>query len=250
MKSVGILALSVLAGASSSALAVITYPDMNATNVLFQNLSEDSTTNPGVPLFGSGTINTAGDSLVLNPANFGATSTNGGPAAATQGTLNVDIQAKPGFFIPAINFAEAGDFTILGGGGLGTAVSVTASIQITVTEVNGGAIAPISFSTALNFFPSGGTFNLLDDGQNNVTIWNGNQTYDINGFLAGNGIFGQATRVTVELSNNLTATSEFGTIAFIKKKEVDGSAITVVPAPGAVALLGLGGLVAARRRRA
>jgi hypothetical protein len=55
--------------------------------------------------------------------------------------------------------------------------------------------------------------------------------------------------VRVVIDNQLVAVSEAGTVAFIKKKEIGGVAITVVPSPASLALVGLGGLVAARRRR-
>jgi hypothetical protein len=80
-------------------------------------------------------------------------------------------------------------------------------------------------------------------------LWNGGANININAHLAANGFTGQATKVRVVIDNQLIAESELGTISYIKKKEIGGVAITVVPAPASLALVGLGGLVVGRRRR-
>jgi uncharacterized protein (TIGR03382 family) len=57
-----------------------------------------------------------------------------------------------------------------------------------------------------------------------------------------------ANKIQIVLNNNLIAISNGqGSVAFIEKK-VAGIIITV-PTPGSLALMGLGGLVAMRRRR-
>jgi len=64
-------------------------------------------------LFGSPTV--VGNSFLFFPANFKATSNNGTPASAAD-RLEVDIHAKPGFNLTAINVTELGDYGILGTG--------------------------------------------------------------------------------------------------------------------------------------
>jgi uncharacterized protein (TIGR03382 family) len=54
----------------------------------------------------------------------------------------------------------------------------------------------------------------------------------------------------VVLNNNLVAISTPNGVAFIEKKVVGtGIIIEIIPTPGALALLGLAGLVTLRRRR-
>ena len=58
------------------------------------------------------------------------------------------------------------------------------------------------------------------------------------------------TWIHLELTNTLTAQSNAGTSSFVEKKVAGaGIQMTLIPAPGAASLLGLGALLAARRRR-
>ncbi|MCU0688579.1 MAG: hypothetical protein MUE97_02400, partial [Phycisphaerales bacterium] len=117
----------------------------------------------------------------------------------------------------------------------------------TITEVNGVTLgAPISTNIA-GVFSGGGSYN-LGSGTQIASIWSGGATIDLAAILAANNISGIVTRANVILDNTLAVTSQAGTSAFIKKKELNGVTI-IVPTPGAAALLGLGGLMATRRRR-
>ncbi len=64
------------------------------------------------------------------------------------------------------------------------------------------------------------------------------------------GVSAQATRINVSLANTLTAFAENGAVASIRKDEVRGLAVKVVPEPGTALLMGLGlaGLAAGGRR--
>jgi hypothetical protein len=56
---------------------------------------------------------------------------------------------------------------------------------------------------------------------------------------------------TLELSNELISIASAGSTASIAKKVVGGGvAVTFIPEPATLALLGMGALVAVRRRRA
>jgi hypothetical protein len=239
--------LVALAGAAGSALATpINYGDFSGTTVTYFQVTEDSATDP-TPLFGTPSI--FGDSLNFNPVSFGSTASNGS-SDSTDGTLTTLIQAAPGFGIPTIQFTETGDYTLGGAGGVLTSASVDLTITVQVLEVNGLPIVPVSFSQAGTFSPSSGTFDLFNDGPTfGLRTWVGSATANVSGFLTSQSITGQATRVVVTVENGLDTTSEAGTLAFIKKKQIGGVAIAVVPTPGAIALMGAGLLAASRRRR-
>lgn len=236
-----------LAGAAGSAIATpINYGNFNGISVDWLQVTEDSATDP-TPLFGTPTI--SGDSLNFNPVSFGSTASNGS-SDLTDGTLTSMIAARPGFSIPAVQFVENGDYILSGVGGAGTSASVNLAVFVWVLEVNGSPITPVNFSVNGTFNPSSGTFDLFNDGPTfGIRTWNGGAMADIDGFLASQSISGSATKVSVTIDNSLVTTSQAGTLAFIKKKQIGGVAITVVPTPSAAALLGLGGLVATRRRR-
>ncbi len=238
---------ALVAGAAGSAFATpINYGNFSGVTVDWLQVTEDSTTDP-TPLFGTPTI--SGDSLNFNPVSFGSTAANGS-SDLTDGTLTSMIVARPGFSIPAIQFTENGDYTLAGNGGAGTSASVNLSVFVWVTEVNDVAITPISFSVNGTFNPSSGTFDLFNDGPTfGIRTWNGGAVADVDAFLASHSIAGHATEITVTIDNALVTTSQAGTLAFIKKKQIGGVAITVVPTPGAIALMGVGMLAAGRRRR-
>lgn len=241
--------VGVTAIGAAQAFGTITYGNFAGATVDFLGVAEASGTDPE-PLFGSPTV--AGNSLNFSPTTFVSSSSNGSNDI-TDGTLTFRIMARPGNFIPTINFAESGDFTLFGlSGTAATNATVQAAVFITVEEVNGVALSSVvnvSGNLAMTVGAGGpGNFQLQSNagvGQ----IWTGFGSFDINAALALAGISGQATKVLVSLDNTLTTQSEAGTISFIKKKDVGGTAITVVPTPGSIAVLGLAGLIAGRRRR-
>jgi hypothetical protein len=240
--------VAVAAGSVAQA-APINYGNLTGTTVSYLGITEDqSTENPAlqIPLFGAPTI--SGNSLRFSPTSFGASSVNGTPDI-TDGTLTTTIVASAGNFIPTIQFSESGDYSLLGTGTAATRVWVGLAFFVDVLEVNGAPATVPTLSGNGIFSPLSGDFNLVNPGPTFLGLWNGGANIDVNAHLAANGITGQATRVRVVIDNQLVAVSEAGTVAFIKKKEIGGVAITVVPSPASLALVGLGGLVAARRRR-
>lgn len=245
-----IVVVGLLAAAGSQALAApISYGNLAGTTVTYVGISEDQTTeNPllQIPLFGTPTI--SGNSLRFSPTSFGATSVNGAPDI-TDGTLGTTIVANPGNFIPAIQFNESGDYSLLGAGTSATRVRVGLAFFVDVLEVNGVAATVPTLSGTGTFNPLSGSFDLVSPGPTFLGLWNGGANINVNAHLAANGFTGQATKVRVVIDNQLVAESELGTISYIKKKEIGGVAITVVPAPASLALVGLGGLIAGRRRR-
>ena len=242
-----VLCAGVVAACGSTALATpINHGNRVGATVDFLNITEDSTTDVVPPaLFGSPTA--VVDSLVFNPVSFGSFSA-GGAFDITDGTLTTEIDARPGFNIPFVNITEKGDYTLAGAGSPGTWCSVSMAAFITVYEVDGSAITPFTVSFTGTFSPNSGFYSLPANAGNAV-IWNGGLNVNMDSVVAGAGFTGgHATRIQLTLDNQLITFSEAGTVAHIKKKEIGGVIITV-PAPGALGLVGLGGLIATRRRR-
>lgn len=240
-----VLCAGVVAACGSAALATpINYGNRAGATVDFLNITEDSSTDP-TPLFGSPTA--VVDSLVFNPVSFASFSSNGS-FDLTDGTLTTMVDARPGNFIPTVNITESGDYTLAGTGSPSTWCSASLSVFVTVYEVNDVAVNAFTQSFTGTFSPNGGFFSLPANAAN-AAVWNGSGTLNVDAMVAAAGFAGQhATRIQITLDNSLITFSEPGTLAHIKKKQ-SGGVIINVPTPGALGLLGLGGLVATRRRR-
>jgi len=242
-------ALSLLAFGSFASAAAINYGNFNGTNVMYLQVTEDSSTDP-TPLFGAPTV--TNDSLTFNPTSFGASATGAGGVDITDGTLAATLMTTGAKRIHKVSFAEAGDYTLAGGAGTtATAASVGASFFLRVIELDGVGVAPISFSGNLAVSPSGGTYDFVNDPHGPAAIWTGSASFDIDALLASQNITGQATKILLSLDNVLLATSEAGTFSTIKKKEFEGVTVTVdtnVPEPASIAFFALGCAVLLGRR--
>jgi hypothetical protein len=197
------------------------------------NVTESSGTDP-VPLYGPPQPVPGG--LDFDPMNFVAVSNNGG-SDFTDGQLNLTIMG-PG--LTSLNLFESGDYSLLGVGGLGTQALAGAIIHATVTEINGVGITPIVLA------PSSASvgYNLLTN-PGFVQPWSLGTGLNIAGQLPS----GQrATKVEIQINNQLFASSEAASAAFIAKKEfiLTGKE---VPEPASIAMLGLAlGAIAFMRR--
>jgi len=246
------IGLGVTAIGQISSAAPINYGDFNGTTVQYLQVTEDSSTDP-TPLYGSPTL--TGDSLSFNPTGFGAQASGAGGADITDGTLATTIMTTGTKRIHKVNFAEAGDYTFAGAAGTTlTAASVGASFFLKVVELDGVGVAPININGSMTITPSGGTYDFVNDPHGPAAIWSGSVIFDIDAALAAQNITGQATKILLTLDNALTANSEAGTFALIKKKEFAGSTITVdtnVPEPSLASLtvLALGAGIGMRRRK-
>lgn len=240
-----VLCAGVVAACASVALATpINYGNRAGATVDFLNVTEDSSTDP-TPLFGSPSA--VVDSLVFNPVSFASFSANGA-FDLTDGTLTTMVDARPGNNIPVVTINESGDYTLAGTGSPSTWCSASLSVFVTVYEVNDVAVNAFTQSFTGSFSPNGGFFSLPANAAN-AALWTGSGSLNVDAMVAAAGYVGQhATKLQITLDNSLLTFSEPGTIAHIKKKQTGGVIINV-PTPGALALVGLGGLVAGRRRR-
>jgi PEP-CTERM motif-containing protein len=216
---------------SSSARAQINYGSFNGTTVNYLTVTEQSTTGDALPLFNAPAL--SADSLDFNPIGFDASAAGAAGLDNTGGRLTFTIQAHAGQSIPIITFGEAGDTALAGLGTDATSSQVTASGTITISAVDGAAIAPVTQPIALTFNPSGGTYGLASDGGSLPifhTQWTGSVSISVPSILTGAGVpFTQgATSVSIDLVNTLTATSQAGTNSLIGKKDFS---VAVVPIP-------------------
>lgn len=239
-----VLGVCAIAG---SAFAQINYGNFTGANVRYLGVTESTGTGDPLPLFGAPVITQ--DALVFNP-NFSSTSVGGTPDI-TDGQLSMVVESLGSQAITGFSITERGDFRFVGNGTAATTATVSLTLFVTILEINNAPVAPILLPVLNGTFgPSGGSYNLANNptpGQNG--LWFGGGMVDVAGYMAANNIAGSATSIRVVLDNTLTTTSEAGTIAFIRKKDFDGLSMTVIPAPGSAALVGMGAIAAFRRRR-
>lgn len=245
MRYISIIPLAAVILPSAALAASLNYGDKIGADIIYRQVSEDSVTDP-VPLYGNPTV--SGNALLFTPTNFGAFASNGS-IDLTDSTLTTSIEAKQDRRIKQIAFAEAGDYTLIGiNGTAGTSAIVRAPYYVRVVEVDGNPIAPVLYTSSLSFTPSNGDYYLPGDAGSGVTF-TGSTLIDVDAILAGAGIQGEATKVLFSMNNQLIATSEQGTISFIKKKTADGVTITtVVPEPASLTAVGALALLVRRRR--
>lgn len=224
------------------------YGDFAGTLLSFRNVQDNN------GLYGAPVVQA--NSLVFTPMNFEIDCASSGtcpPAPAEVGDILLfDIDADPGISIERIVINEEGT-TLLDDFDLPdafAATTVVGNVFIDVTELDGVAISGLNLNSQMNF-TSLGTYDTLTEG-NGTHPWSGVLAVNIENFLAASGYSGsKATGLTISLANTLTAYAANGAVASIRKEEVRGLAVKVVPEPGTALLtaLGLAGLAITRRRR-
>jgi hypothetical protein len=244
---VRVAAIALLAcayGRPPARAASISYPDLGPIppGITFTGIVESSVTD-GVPLYGAPTAFPIG--LSFSPSGFGAGSSGGG-IDLTDGQLNYTIMAGPAAGgISVISFAEGGLFSLSGTGSSGTEVAAGASMNVTVLELNGVAVAPIQLTPSVSSL----AYNLTANpglSQN----WNVSVSTNVAAQLVGLGYPpGQrATKASVVIDNALVAVSESLSAAAITKTDFD---VHVVPEPASATMAGVALLAVGRlgRRR-
>lgn len=180
-------------------------------------------------LFGDPTL-VGGDTFVFTPSNFRAESADG-DSDVTSDRMQVDIIAKPGFFIEGILIQEFGDYGIAGDG---AQASVTGSLFLTNLDEFDVRVATLTTDPAMPVTSGAGT-------------WTGEVGIDLSNE------FPQWTHLRVVLNNNLVTITQPGSAAFIEKKVTGaGVSVTIIPEPATVFVLAAGALVGlglTRRRR-
>lgn len=217
--------------------------------IVYQDVTEGSATS-AIPLYGAPSIDV--NQLDFDPIGFGAIAggANGSPTIV-DGQLNFSFETLPGSGIDSLLIEEGGDYSFIGSG---ASVGFGIFAKLTVTEVNGVALAPTSqfnvigsVSNSANS-PGGFVFN---------TPWSQGLLLDLgpalasNGFLAGSVV----TAGEVTINDTLGALAQAGSSAFIAKKDfviTPGGDLTPdgeIPEPSTAILVVAGLLRAGFRRR-
>ena len=248
--SLGLLGAVVMTTTSSQASYSTNYGNFAGANVNFLGVSE-STVSESVPLYHYPVV--AGNTIDFNPQGFGAFATGNLGNDNTDGQLSLTLLANTNSAIPTINFWELGDYSLIGSGGFGTLVDVTANWYVNIIAVDGNTLpAPVNLNGTMPFNPNvTGTF-FLPTNPGFGNLWGGSINIDLNNALTLAGVpfnYG-ATEVRFTFDNELNALSEEGTTATIRKKDLQGSVgITViVPEPTILALTLCGAGLLIRRR--
>ena len=184
------------------------------------------------------------DTLLFDSSGFGVLSPSPGSDLADS-EIELMIVANTGYAITMINYAEEGDFTIVGD----ALVNVGLPYFWEIVEVDGVAIVPIVGSGQTSF---ASTF--VGAGQ----LWGLSFELDVEQLLADaeaeRGEIGTSiTKINLRFDNSITATSNnASSVAFLKKKQILGLTVAsteFIPEPAAIYSLVLGLVALAIRRR-
>lgn len=195
-------------------------------------------------LYGTGIV--VGDSIFFQPTNFRAESLNGQGAVTASETLNITVEAiTENYKITDAIFAETGDYFLSGGD---TSVSASGRLQLTSQTTNCETPPPFpGFPPGTGLCTDAEIFNVGGlDTVGATTEWSGGTQISLADTLG----WTEDTLMTMQIQNNLSATTlNNGEQAWIQKK-LGGVGLTVVPVPPAIWLFvsALGAMGWMRRR--
>ncbi|MEX2218559.1 MAG: PEP-CTERM sorting domain-containing protein [Phycisphaerales bacterium] len=191
---------------------------------------QNSTTN----LFGS-PILMNGTQFVFFPSGYVAQGENG-TSQTTTDRFDVDLTAFAGYKFTEIRIETFGDYSITGQGSVNVIGSLDINELIGPQRITSDALLPVPPGSMPVVNTTGGVsgnFQML--ASRDLTLIEGGIPF---------------TELHISFTNNVIAISGPGGVAQIGKTVVGFPiAVTIIPEPGMIALLGLGGLVAMRRRR-
>jgi hypothetical protein len=214
-----LLGFVLVLGIAPPAFATFPCGSFVGSDVDFLGVQETASFGGSEPLACSGSIVASGNSLILSPATFSATSAGGG-IAQNGSQLQATIVASGATTIDRILITELGGIDLSGAGTGATGSLVSMSGFVTVTHTTAGPIAPVVIHFIGTFDQS--LFGL--PGDSGSTLWSGSASIDVASVVA------NATKATLSFDNDLVAASEDGTTSLIQ--EMSGPIrITVVAAP-------------------
>lgn len=216
----GSIAAIALVGTAGAASAQVAWSNPAGAGSFFTWANGES----GLGLFGNPTL-FGGNTFIFTPPAFTAASTNGTAGVVTD-QVKVRLTANPGQRFTQIRVSELGNWSITGIG------SVQASGTLFLTDLNAFRAPAVQNITPNPAMPistagSGG--------------WSGTSVIDLASIPGPDW-----TSLQLVFTNTVQANTGASSNASIQKTQVK---IEVLPAPGALAILGLGGLIMARRRR-
>lgn len=170
----------------------------------------------------------AGDDIFFPFATFSASASGGNPNVMDSDTLDMDLQANVGLRFDQITLITNGTRTITGTPGANS-VEAIGTLDI--------------LGTAGDAFVGNDGYNFFDDQPGAAgAFWS-----ESAGIVIPFGT--QVTELHLTVSQLLNAVATDGTSQITATFEIVGVAISVVPEPSSMALIGLGGLALLRRRR-
>lgn len=216
--------------------------------VLYTDVTESSATS-AVPLYDAPDIDI--NLLDFDPVGFGASAGGANPSPfLVDGQLNFGFETLPGTGIDSFTFSEGGDYSFIGSP---ASVGFGIFAKITVTEVNGIALAPED-----QFAVIGSNSNSVNavGGFSFNNPWNLGLLVELGPALAANG-FAAGSFVTageVVINDTLGASAGTDASAFIAKKDfkvtpggrLDPDNVIPEPTTALLAIVGLGALAARR----
>ena len=226
--------------AVSANAAMMNYGAFEGDTVTFVDVTEDNL-GPSL-LYGDFGVST--DTLLFDAAGFGALSPSPG-SDLIDSELQTMIVANEGYAIATIDYAEEGDYTLVGD----AMIEAGLAYFWEIVEVDGEAIIPITGSTGI-------TFSSTSTGVGQ--LWEFSFAVDVEQLLTDaevtEGEIGtNVTKMNLRFDNSLTAAAhDASSIAFVKKKQIIGLTVgstEFIPEPTTIYSFLVGLVCLAIRRR-